>query len=272
MKTSIKILAGILLFLFLPGGGMTASAADIHEYIFNVGQFDRLAVLDDVNVIYKNVPDSTGYVVYHGERDFCDAFILTNSRGKLKIQVTTEDVGKPGLPTIYVYSDFLNEAENSGDFTVKIEHPAPCPRFKAKVVGNGTLIIDNLTATTIDANITAGMGKIVLSGIAPNAKYRIMGTGSIIADRLKCQTVECKLALGTGYIGCWATDLLKVNGLGSTKIYYKGDPTVKKSGNGKIFRLPEAPASLEEEDNEALDDADDDESESEESDDFDIIF
>lgn len=214
------------------------SAATLHDYVFQVGEFDRLAVVDNVNVVYRCNPDSTGYVAYRGEKDFCDAFILTNKNGKLKIQVTTEDVGKPGLPQIMVYSDFLTDVENSGDFTLTIESPAPTPSFKAKVIGNGTLIVNNLRTTRFDGSMVAGMGKLITSGTASSASFKIMGTGFIIADRLKSKEVKCTLALGTGYIGCWPTDLLTVNGLGSTKIYYKGDPQIKKRGNGKLFPLP----------------------------------
>ena len=30
-----------------------------------------------------------------------------------------------------------------------------------------------------------------------------------------------------------------MKGIGSTKIYYKGDPKVKKTGGGKLFPIPE---------------------------------
>ena len=96
-----------------------------------VGQFDRLKVTDNVNVVYRNVPDSTGLIAYVGEEDFADSFIFTNKNGELRIQVTTEDVGKPGLPTIYAYSDFITLAENDADFTLRVESMAPCPEFKA---------------------------------------------------------------------------------------------------------------------------------------------
>ncbi|MCM1152227.1 MAG: DUF2807 domain-containing protein [Muribaculum sp.] len=234
----IRIWALLMAFAFIPGIG----AQTIHDYLFNVGQFDKLKVLDDVNVVYRVNPDSTGYLSYRGISDFSDAFIFTNSGGELKIQVTTEDAGKPGLPTITVYSDFLSYVENSGNLEVKVESPAPCPKFKANVIGNGSVIVQNLRATKVQSALISGSGKIFLSGSCQDATFRVVGTGSIAADRLRASTVTCVEALGTGYIGCWPTDLLRVKGIGSTKIYYKGNPTVKKSGNGKVYSLPSDPS------------------------------
>ena len=182
-----------------------------------VGQFDRLKVTDNVNVVYRNVPDSTGLIAYVGEEDFADSFIFTNKNGELRIQVTTEDVGKPGLPTIYAYSDFITLAENDADFTLRVESMAPCPEFKAVEVGNGTL---------------------TLSGQCGEATYKMIGTGLIQADLLKADKVNCRI-LGSGSIGCWPLEILDVKGLGSTKIYYKGAPEIKKSGTAKLIPIPE---------------------------------
>ena len=43
--------------------------------------------------------------------------------------------------------------------------------------------------------------------------------------------------MGGGTIGCWALDKLECRGIGSTRIYYKGEPEIKKVGGGKLFPL-----------------------------------
>ena len=78
----------------------------MEDYKIEVGQFDKLKISDNVNVVYRCLPDSSGFVQYRGRKEFANAFILTPKDGTLKIQVTTEDVGNPDLPTLYVYSDF----------------------------------------------------------------------------------------------------------------------------------------------------------------------
>lgn len=211
-------------------------AQDLHEYLFKVGQFDKVRVLDNVNVVYRCVPDSTGYAAYHGEEDFCDSFILTNSGGTLKIQVSTEDVGKPGLPTLYIYSDFLTSVENSSNFTTTVQSPAPCAKLKALQIENGSLRIENAQATEVEAAVVAGHGNIFLSGDCNCAQFRMMSAGTINADMLKAQDVKCRV-FGAGTIGCWAVQSLKSRGLGSTKIYYKGHPQVNKKGGGKVMPL-----------------------------------
>lgn len=208
------------------------------KYKINVGQFDRLQVLDNVNVVYRNVPDSTGYVVYQGVEDFADSFIFTVNNGQLKIQVTTEDVGKPDLPTLYVYSDFLKSVENSSDFNVTVESVAACPEFKALMVGNGSIVVDGLKCNKVEAVLATGNGSVNLSGETQNERIRLVGTGCIMTDRLKANDVKIRIA-GSGTIGCWAINNLNISGLGSTKIYYKGYPSVKKKGGGKVLPLPE---------------------------------
>lgn len=217
---------------------MIVLAQSVDTYTIKVGQFNRLKVVDDVNVVYRQNPDSTGMARFSGAKEFADAFILTPKDGQLKVQVSTEDIGKPYLPTLYVYSDFLTHVENSSNFTVSIENLAPCAEFNATLVGNGVIFVEDLKSNVVKANINTGNGSINISGKCRDALFRMVGTGIIQADRMEAETVKCSI-FGGGTIGCWAKDKLNVKGIGSTKIYYKGDPEVKKSGGGKVIPLPE---------------------------------
>lgn len=215
-----------------------SEAQEIQNYKFPVGQFDKIRVLDNVNVVYRCNPDSSGFVQYRGRKEFADAFVLTPKKGELKIQVSTEDVGDPDLPILYVYSDFLISAENSSEFTLRIENPAPCAEFTTRQIGNGRIEAEGLKANEVNATIATGKGVIVLQGSTRDAQLKMVGAGTIQADRLESTDVTCKI-LGTGTIGCWPLQKLTTQGIGSTKIYYKGDPYIKKSGGGKLFPLPE---------------------------------
>lgn len=217
--------------------------AEVQDYKVEVGQFDKLKILDNVNVVYRCNPDSTGFVQYRGEKEFADAFIITpKPDGTLRIQVSTEDVGHPNLPTLYVYSDFLTSVENSSSFSVLVENPSPCAEFKATQIGNGSVAVENVKTNKMIASLNTGNGTVNVSGTALTAMLKMLGTGIISADRLKADDVQCKI-LGSGSIGCWPVASLSVKGIGSTKIYYKGDPKIKKSGGGKLFPLPEDRAS-----------------------------
>lgn len=231
-----------LLTILLSNTSFSAiQAKEPNKYIFNVGQFHKINVDDNVNIIYRCVPDSSGYAIYRGTEEFSNAFILTNNKGCLRVQVNTEDVNNPDLPTLYLYSDFLTSVSNSSQFTLKVEKPAPCANFSARQVGNGTIIVDNIKATTVHAGIATGNGSVILSGECEKADFRMVGTGKIMADRLHSNMVKCGI-LGSGMIGCWPLQSLQVRGIGSTKIYYKGDPAISKTGGGKIYALPNAGA------------------------------
>lgn len=218
---------------------MTALKAQVSQhYSVEVGQFDKVKVTDNVNVVYRCLPDSTGWIQYRGSKEFADAFVITPKEGTLKIQVSTEDVNNPDLPTLYIYSDFLTSVENSSAATLKVENPAPCAQFSAKEIGNGRIVVEGLKANVVRASINTGNGAVTLSGSCREAIFKMVGTGTIAADRLEAEQVQCTI-LGGGNIGCWAVEKLSAKGIGSTKIYYKGDPVIKKSGGGKLFPLPE---------------------------------
>ena len=212
---------------------------DIDTYKIEIGQFNKIRLLNNANVIYRCLPDSSGFAQFRGKKEFADAFILTlKNNGTLRIQVSDEDLGKTDLPVLYVYSDYLTSVQNDANMTLVVENPAPCPDFKATQVGNGSIIVENVAATKVSAILKTGNGSLTLSGNADNAYFDIVGTGMIGADRLKADNVTCKI-FGTGSIGCWPVNNLSVKGIGSTKIYYKGKPAIKKSGGGKIIALPD---------------------------------
>lgn len=239
--TFIRILAALQ--ITAAGGAFHSALAVEKEYYTNIGQFDKLTVNDNVNVIYRCNPDSTGHIYYKGDPEFGNAFIFENKNGNLKIQVLTEDVGKPGLPTLYVYSDFLYSVESSSLFNVKVIDPAPCSNFKATLIGNGNMSVTGLRTTKLKGSLSTGMGNLTISGKCTEAKYRMVGTGNINAGKMEAETVHCSI-LGSGIISCYPLQFLKVSGLGSTHIYYHGNPIVKKSGGGKLKHIPSPSPSL----------------------------
>lgn len=206
------------------------------EFTLPVGQFSKVSVDDNVNVHYIGADGSPSRVRYEGDQKYAKAFIISHSGDKLRIQVETEFVNDPELPTLYIYSDFLKSASNSSEATLRIETVAPTSEISFSVMGNGTIVADSIRATKVSANIKSGNGTIAVSGNCETASFGMLGNGTIQADHLEATTVSCKI-LGTGSIGCWPVDKLKVKGIGSTKVYYKGSPEIDKKGGGKLFQL-----------------------------------
>ena len=227
MKTRIMIMIAAL---------MGCLHVNAKEYTLPLGQFSKVSVDDNVNVVYVGSDGSPSRVTYDGDPKFSKAFIITQKGEKVRIQVDTSFVDDPELPVLYIYSDFLESASISSESTMTIKSVAPASVFNVSVMGNGAIVAENVRATKISAAIKSGNGTITLSGHCEQANFTMVGNGTIQADRLEAANVNCKI-FGNGSIGCWPVNTLKVQGIGNTKIYYKGTPEIKKKGGGKLFTL-----------------------------------
>lgn len=231
----MKCLRNILSFISVS----LALVSYAETYTVEIGQFEKLKVNGNINVVYKNLPDSTGLARYEAGVGNEGIFTFSSkSDGSLKVEPSDDKWGNNELPIVYLYSDFLSSVESYSDQSVEISTLAPCASFNVNQVGNGTITVDNIKCNNITAAITTGNGSIYISGVCLNANFRMVGAGLISADRLRAENIKCRI-LGTGSIGCWPIDNLNVTGLGTTKIYYKGKPNIKKTGGGKLFELPD---------------------------------
>ena len=237
---NMKIMNRIASFLAIAVFSVLSASAQ-QEYKVNVGQFDKIQLSDNINVVYSCVPDSSGYAAYTSERNMADAYIFTNKKGTLKISVSEEYTDKDNLPTVRVYSDFITGVENSSKSLLHVDLGFSTPTFSIKLVGNGKIVVNNVRSNELSATIATGNGTIAVNGKCDKASFKMVGTGVIQADGLEATSVKCT-NMGTGTIGCWATKTLDVRGIGSTKVYYKGNPEIKKVGGGKVFPLTEASA------------------------------
>ncbi len=225
---------------------LPAMAEDV---FYKVGPFDRLSVRGDINVVYRCVPDSTGFARYDDSRAKEEPFELYVKKGKLQVKTPEPGNGTVTAPTLYVYSDFLTSVDYEGCGTLSVVLPIATPKFSAKLIGNGKLIVDGIKSTDVSINFPTGNGTIVAIGQCEKLGISMLGTGTVQADGLRADNVNCNV-MGTGSIGCWAQESLDVRGIGTTKVYYKGDPEVHKVGGSKIFPLTkeeEAAPSIEKE-------------------------
>ncbi len=211
---------------------LTALTVVADEVTYEVGPFDKISLMGDINIVYRSVSDSVGVAVYHSDSDFSDALEISNNKGKLTIK-ETPDHGLGQVPTIYVYSDYLSQIRNEGNATVVAELTAATPTLSVRLVGNGRIVCENVNAPDVKASISTGNGDIILRGKCRQASFDLAGTGVIQADSLETATVKCSV-IGTGSIGCWPVENLDVRGIGTTKIYYRGEPKVKKVGGARL--------------------------------------
>lgn len=218
---------------------MTISLIGVAEnYTVETGQFEKLKINGNLRLVYSNLPDSTGFARYEAPVGNSNIYSFSIKKdGTLKVEPSDEKWGDLDLPTVYVYSDFLSSVESYSELSVDIRSISPNSTFSVTQVGNGTITVENLRSKIVKASINTGNGSIYLSGQCETANLRMVGSGLISADRLSADDVKCRV-IGTGSIGCWPIDNLTVTGLGSTKIYYKGRPNIKKTLGGKLYELP----------------------------------
>lgn len=237
-----KILA---LALTMVTGLASLHAVQLKRYEINVKDFDELKVVEGLRVDYVCNADSAGYVTFVTTPELASVLMLNNNNGTLSMQIATDGIDYDNLPTIRVYSRFLEKVQNSGDSLVRVLSLAPVPKFKARLIGNGHLTVRGINSTSLEASLDTGNGLLTLYGTTDNAKFTVVGTGAIEADDLVANDIKCSL-VGTGHIGCAPEVSLSVTGASSGKVYYKGDPKIKNRSIGiKIIRLDENSAAAE---------------------------
>lgn len=218
-----------------------AVAADKSHYTIKVDDFSELNVVNAINVDYVCSTDSAGLAVFDATPDMASLLMFSNNgKNRLTIQTATDGVKYTGLPTVRVYSNFLTKVENSGDSLVRVLTVAPGPKFTATLIGNGRLSVRDITANQVDASIKTGNGQMAVSGKCQNANLHNTGAGSIQADGLVATNTKCSV-VGTGTIGCYVKENLSVQGMGTGKVYYVGEPSkIKNRSMGiKYMKLGE---------------------------------
>lgn len=216
-----------------------ASALGRHE--MNIGDFESLEVIDNVNVDYYCNADSAGKFVLYCTAEQANGFILSNNgKGKFTIQLTAEQEDRPDIPRAVVYSSALREAMNSSDSTLRLHGIPEQARLRMRTAANGRIEAHGIVVDELSLGIATGKGTIVASGRCRQLAVSILGTGVIDAEQVIAHDVRCKLT-GTGTARCHVDGgELRVKGIGTGKVLYRGTPSqvkVKKMGSVKAVPI-----------------------------------
>ncbi len=213
--------------------------AQTKDYVLKIGDFSELTVSHNVNINYVQDPDSAGYAVYTCSPKHASALTFTNSKGKMKIEVISDEPVEALLPTVTVYSTSIEKVTNLADSTICVITRAPSNSLSLKVIGNGHIQAPDVYTSKLSAAVEAGSGHIFANGKANEAKYTLASTGSIEAGQVQAEKVKC-WTFGTGSIDCHAVEILSVYGATSGTIYYIGNPKIKKRCVGaKLIKVDE---------------------------------
>ena len=151
MNTMKRVLISVF---FLTIATLAIHAQSVH-HVIKLGDFTRLVVTDDLNVIYRCNPDSAGLAVFDCTQDKADRLIFgVNKNGRLNIQVYNDFQHSYNMPTITVYSSTLFEAENAGDSTLRISGLPALDAFKVRNIDNGKVIVNGIRASKLELQIT----------------------------------------------------------------------------------------------------------------------
>ena len=203
-----------LLFAIMAIFAAVVATAQTQNYVIDVKDFNELKVTDGVNVIWKCDADSAGLVSFTTTPEMVPLILLENKKNQLKIELQDVEHILKHIPTLTVYSNFVKSVSNNADSTVYLVDPEPTAEINLRVVGNGRIVANSLKATTVDAKVDTGSGTIEAANLqADEGAFTVLGTGSI---------------------DCWVTDKLSVKGLGSGKVYLKGDAEVKNRTLGTV--------------------------------------
>ncbi len=231
----------VLISIILTVSVLLSANAQTKHHVVKVSDFNRLTVIDNINVNYCCNPDSAGLVVFNCSQEIADALIFSySSNGRLSIQMNDDFEKLKNLPVLTLYSSTLEEAENAGDSVLRVSKLPPLKNFKVRLTDNGKVIVRGVRASQLELQILSGKGKIIADGSCDDLSLRLVGTGEIQADNVKATNVSCRI-MGTGSMGCDVNGgELKVSGSGTGKVYYKGNPskvTVRKLGTIKAIPM-----------------------------------
>lgn len=215
--------------------------AQVKNYDIEVGDFSSLNVLDNINVTYESDASRAGTAVFDCQQNIADGLIFNNNmHGKLTIQVSTEVLDTPNLPTLHVYSKSLSHAENAGDSLLTLRKVKADKELKVVLSDNGRIDVTNVTTRQLELQLLTGKGIVMASGRCDKLVAKVLGKGTIDALEVKAREIRAHMT-GTGTIDVDATGVdLQVRGSGTGRINYLGAPTnlkVRKIGPLKINQL-----------------------------------
>ena len=133
----------LLISILIAATVALAAPAQVTRHVVKISDFTRLNLLDDINVNYRCNPDPAGLIVMDCSQDVASHLIFSiNDKKRLSIQVDDSYERQGNLPTLTIYSSTLDEAENAGDSTLRINGLPPLKAFKLRNIDNGISLCD----------------------------------------------------------------------------------------------------------------------------------
>ena len=200
---------------------------------FTLDDFYKMKVYNNFDVSYRQNADSAGIVVIMAATTDIQHIECVSKKGVLTIKYKGNCDKEQMQGSLIVYSTALEYAENNGIGSIQISTPISGAAFKAKVMGNGSIMARQVDYGIVEASVIAGKGKIALAGKCREAEFTVTGSGQIESDGHMSRDVTCRIR-GNGVIGCYATQKLNARATGNGEVYYRGTPEISKLALGEL--------------------------------------
>lgn len=230
MKTIHTLLLATIIAFMVPA----TAVAQVENFDIKVGDFTKLIVDNNIDVVYKQSNTLAGHVQFKCTKKVANNLIFINSGNKkLTIQVAEDMMNHDKTPLLTVYSKTLEFVENNADSTVIVKVPKGLKEFTAVSSRNGDTKLEDVDVEKLTVKIKTGWGDIYASGKCDELIVRGLGTGDLNVQELKARKANVRYT-GTGVVRCDVVDELKVKGAGGAKVLYKMLPA--KITKDKILR------------------------------------
>lgn len=102
---------------------------------------------------YKQSTDSAGYISFSCDPKYASALTFDNNKGKLKIEIITDNPVGEYVDGVTVYSSCLSRATNLSDSTLRLLSMPPIDDLSLKVIGNGEILAYDTHSDKLSASI-----------------------------------------------------------------------------------------------------------------------
>ncbi|WP_207513241.1 head GIN domain-containing protein [Longitalea luteola] len=197
--------------------------------------FDGLVVEVPADTYFTQ--DSVYKVELHAQENILDEIETTVINNDLRIRFrhsNTRIRSNEGI-RIYVSSPHVRSLAIDGSGYLEATAPVTPANLGIQVEGSGSIRVNNVNTTEINAGIEGSGSISVNSGTANVAKARISGSGLMDLSGVMVKEADASIS-GSGNIKVFATETLKATISGSGSVFYKGTPAVtsKVSGSGTV--------------------------------------
>ncbi len=139
---------------------------------------------------------------------------------------------------IIISAPSLSSLTLSGSGNVKVLEPYTPSNGRLIVSGSGTMTINNIETSNLDAEVSGSGELMIFNGFADHEDVHISGSGRVDLLGIITKTASTRIS-GSGSVKLHVVDELNSKITGSGSVYYKGNPVVNStvSGSGKVIRL-----------------------------------